>query len=493
MRSRTASFPACRRASSRRSSWMLAVRPNQRPQSGEQLRAVLDGQAQIPPRAPPGTTIPGALAHVAAGAQIEQAADATRINTAYLPTHMPPARTAPAGNPNPTTFSPTTSMPTARATPVPGAGITARQGEQAPAARARAAPLAPRNAPRLRALRRSRALPPGLRQRRPRRRAHRPRRAAGPPPSPARWRLRPCRGRRKGAPLPQGRLRSPSRARRRSLLAAAPHGRPADAMAPAFPSGTAGRTSGGCEGARRSFEDGALGRGSRPAAWCSQLPRGRRIAVLEQTRPGRPSIGAASATTSAPRRRARRGATAIRSDHRSRRHATSAVLKLSTGAAAKAPPPDPRPSPMRASPRARPRHGPRHGDDSGAPAASSPYTRPVGKPVPSEGHRRFDDSRAPNSGTTSGASILTAPRPFRRRQRTSARVRRQHATRPIRVGGVGARPKASRRPPPKRAATWDSSRATSCLDERCEEPRFKNLGDLAPLILQRDEHQRQNQ
>jgi hypothetical protein len=85
----------------------------------------------MPPRTPPGTTIPGALAHVAAGAQIEQAADATRINTAYLPTHMPITRGAPAANPTPTNFSSTTSMPTARTTPVPGAGITARQGEQA--------------------------------------------------------------------------------------------------------------------------------------------------------------------------------------------------------------------------------------------------------------------------------------------------------------------------------------------------------------------------
>src|SRR5664279_4169499 len=45
-------------------SWMLAIRPNQRPQNGEQLRAVLDGNAAIPPRGRPGITIPP----VAAGA-----------------------------------------------------------------------------------------------------------------------------------------------------------------------------------------------------------------------------------------------------------------------------------------------------------------------------------------------------------------------------------------------------------------------------------------
>jgi serine/threonine protein kinase len=96
-------------------SWMLAIRPANRPQSGEQLRAVLDGRAEIPPRGRPGMTIPGALSPVA-GPQIEQAADATRINTAYLPTHMPTARVVPASEVKTTTFSPTAPMPTARAT-----------------------------------------------------------------------------------------------------------------------------------------------------------------------------------------------------------------------------------------------------------------------------------------------------------------------------------------------------------------------------------------
>jgi serine/threonine protein kinase len=92
--------------------WMLAVRPNQRPQSGEQLRAVLDGHAEIPPRGRPGMTIPGTLPP--AGPQLETAADATRINTAYVPTQMPTGRNAP-----PTSFHPTTQMPTARQTPGP--------------------------------------------------------------------------------------------------------------------------------------------------------------------------------------------------------------------------------------------------------------------------------------------------------------------------------------------------------------------------------------
>ena len=94
-------------------SWMLSVRPNQRPQSGEQLRAVLDGHAQIPPRGRPGITIPPnvALPGVPPPSahpptqppgpthrpQIETAADATQVNTAHIPTHMPTAQVPPPG------------------------------------------------------------------------------------------------------------------------------------------------------------------------------------------------------------------------------------------------------------------------------------------------------------------------------------------------------------------------------------------------------------
>jgi len=99
-------------------SWMLSIRPNQRPQSGEQLRAVLDGRAEIPPRGRPGVTVPGALAP-STGPQIEQVADATRINTAYLPTHLPTARVAPGSDQRATTtYSPKAPMPTARQTPI---------------------------------------------------------------------------------------------------------------------------------------------------------------------------------------------------------------------------------------------------------------------------------------------------------------------------------------------------------------------------------------
>ena len=102
-------------------SWMLAIRPNQRPQSGEELRAVLDGQAEIPPRGRLGTTIPGALAPAPGAAPLEatrhaeHGTDPSQRRTAHLPTHLPTAHVAPAGAPRAATFSPTAQMPTARA------------------------------------------------------------------------------------------------------------------------------------------------------------------------------------------------------------------------------------------------------------------------------------------------------------------------------------------------------------------------------------------
>ncbi len=115
-------------------SWMLSIRPNQRPQNGEQLRAVLDGNAQIPPRGRPGITIPPSVAispainayppaqppGPAQRHEVETAGDATFINTAHIPTHMPTVHAPPPGQtraPTPTTFSPTAQMPTARPPP----------------------------------------------------------------------------------------------------------------------------------------------------------------------------------------------------------------------------------------------------------------------------------------------------------------------------------------------------------------------------------------
>jgi len=103
--------------------WMLAIRPNQRPQSGEQLRAVLDGNAAIPPRGRPGITIPPLAAAAPASAayeptrRVDPMADPTRIATAHIPTHLPTAHVPPPGQMRPTTFSPTAQMPTPRAPP----------------------------------------------------------------------------------------------------------------------------------------------------------------------------------------------------------------------------------------------------------------------------------------------------------------------------------------------------------------------------------------
>jgi serine/threonine protein kinase len=102
-------------------SWMLSIRPNQRPQNGEQLRAVLDGNAAVPPRGRPGITIPpttaGAVPPVAyePSRQIEPMADPTRLQTAHIPTHLPTVQVPPPGQARPTTFSPTAQMPSPRA------------------------------------------------------------------------------------------------------------------------------------------------------------------------------------------------------------------------------------------------------------------------------------------------------------------------------------------------------------------------------------------
>jgi len=182
-------------------SWMLAIRPNQRPQSGDQLRAVLDGRAEIPPRGRPGFTVPGALAP-STGPQIEQVADATRINPAYLPTHMPPARVAPASDQRATTtFSPKAPMPTARQTP----------GE--------APPLRPPGAPQP-------ATPPGATANPPQART-----AAAQPPAAGSQRPAPTQG--AAAPAPRSAVSPPPAAAR------GPQGGPASAPAPLTGGGAA--------------------------------------------------------------------------------------------------------------------------------------------------------------------------------------------------------------------------------------------------------------
>jgi len=110
--------------------WMLSLRPNQRPQNGEQLRAVLDGHAPVPARGRPGITIPGARASaepVAADepTRLGDSADRSRATTTHPPTHPPtaPAPAAPVGRP--TGFNPTAQMPAARVAPSSADGAAA--------------------------------------------------------------------------------------------------------------------------------------------------------------------------------------------------------------------------------------------------------------------------------------------------------------------------------------------------------------------------------
>ncbi len=101
-------------------SWMLAIRPNQRPQRGEQLRAVLAGTAQIPPRHASGTTVPDGGAGdkvVAAARAMAASAVPTRVDTAFAPTQLPTASGEAPANGRVAIFGPTASMPTARSGP----------------------------------------------------------------------------------------------------------------------------------------------------------------------------------------------------------------------------------------------------------------------------------------------------------------------------------------------------------------------------------------
>ena len=119
-------------------SWMLSIRPNQRPQNGEQLRAVLDGHAEIPPRGRPGITIPGALAPAVPPAafeptrHVEHLAENGRVATSYVPTHLPTAQMAPPADPRGAAFKPAAQMPTARVPPLQFDAV-ARPGAAAPA------------------------------------------------------------------------------------------------------------------------------------------------------------------------------------------------------------------------------------------------------------------------------------------------------------------------------------------------------------------------
>ncbi len=132
-RSRTASSPACRRASSKRSRGCSRSGRTSDRRAASSCARCSTATRQIPPRGRPGITIPPNVALPGAPPpsahppsqppgpthrpQVETAADATQVNTAHMPTHLPTAQMPPPGQtraPAATSFSPTAQMPTAR-------------------------------------------------------------------------------------------------------------------------------------------------------------------------------------------------------------------------------------------------------------------------------------------------------------------------------------------------------------------------------------------
>ena len=464
-------------------SWMLAVRPNQRPQSGEQLRAVLDGHAEIPPRGRPGMTIPGALAPAASGAQIEQAADATRINSAYVPTQMPTPRVGAAPTPATTTYSPTAPMPTARATPA--ARPPAPAQPQPPQAQTQRPPAQPQRAPS--------AGPAGARHNaRPRRFAvggaqrtalcsvGTRRRTVAKPAAPARAAAAPSQPAGFAASRPATLPPSASGPQTRPPGAQSPSSRPAPLAAQASSRvGHAGqredRSSGPCSpaaaaivvlaaaaalqfaGQRGTTVAGATGPASRGciehrlgACDRSRAPldgadRNDHRVVLGQDRIGRRRAGADADPGSGEGSRSQDRTIACRLQRRHRR-----------------------------SPRSRP---------AADAAASAARMRPAGKPVP-----RVDDPAsavASNPNQTPDIRVLaSAADPADGDHERKGPVAREPTPAPRAV--EPAAPATAR----EACASKQGFFAFNiCLDERCEEARFRNVGDC-PAVLAR-KHQRQ--
>ncbi|HEY3635576.1 MAG TPA: hypothetical protein VGK95_11035, partial [Caldimonas sp.] len=165
--------------------------------------------------------------------------------------------------------------------------------------------------------------------------------------------------------------------------------------------------------------------------------------------------------------------------------AASPVIKLSTGGATAAPPPTAADASVAVRPSTTSDRS--TSAEGGAAAASAPYTRPLGKPVPSKVVDDPGATTAPNNGTASrgvdpyGATTTpgspTYPRP-------PAAPQHDAPATPHQVPESGPQTAA------EACGNLGFFARNVCLDERCEEPRFKNLGDC-PHILQR-KHQRQN-
>jgi len=112
--------------------WMLAVRPNERPQSVEQLSAVLDGKAQIPPHRRQGITLPGTLVPTLRNpSAVAEAADSSTHVTAHMPTYLPTAPYRPAAE-----AGPPASASAAAAASAAVVSLSAGAAESGPAAAA---------------------------------------------------------------------------------------------------------------------------------------------------------------------------------------------------------------------------------------------------------------------------------------------------------------------------------------------------------------------
>jgi serine/threonine protein kinase len=510
-------------------SWMLAIRPNQRPQSGEQLRAVLDGRAEIPPRGRPGVTVPGALAP-STGTQIEQVADATRINTAYLPTHLPTARVAPGSDQRATTtFSPKAPMPTARQTPIE-APPQRPAGSPVPTATPPAATASPPARP-------AAAQPPATTSQRPvpAKGAAAPAATAAPvarpavtppagaqaaPPTGAQVPPSPARGGQNSAPAPlaattaaaspkrhEGPPSQPASLQRRegptsqpatwaasrpaalpSGAAAGPHSRPPVTLPPASrpaPLAAAHAASGtGRRGAAKSWlvlaGGGAFVVVAALAAW--QYSARRDPAVSEQASTASAPASSVVATPAAPAQQI-----IIETPDPS---PTSTVANE----AAKPPLPTPTATPAPASP-ATPADTTARAPTAGAAipdagAASAARARPQGKPVPRvgedpalAGNSGIGTTRPPESPTTGSPTASTngdrhvvpstpAPRDYGTVQRPTPSAD---------YGGQSIRD----------VCKGSFFERNICLDQRCEEARFRSTPECVDVLNRKGKRQSQ--
>jgi hypothetical protein len=473
-------------------SWMLAIRPNQRPQSGEQLRAVLDGHAEIPTRGRPGITVPGLL-DAAAAPQVEQVVDATQIKTAYLPTYLPTARVAPPSDSPATTFSPTAPMPTAR--PAPIETPPPRQPEQ----RAPATPQPAQTAPQRPA---------------PQRTAPPPVTAAVPPTPP---RVAPPAAT-SPAPLSAAKSGPPS--------VAAPLTPPPSAAASRRREGPPSQPASWAASRPATLPPGASGLHSRPAVTVPPMSRPAPLAAAQAAPGVKPRRGGSTpwlvlaggglfvavAAIAAWQFSGRRDAAVVEQASAASAAASSLAVTAPTPAAVRAPVPaapmiveaaDPAATTMAKDAKAPMTAPPitATGDTSArasiadrAPvadggAASAARVRPPGKPVPRVGE---DPALATTTGANPARPVeypnTGAPPTNTERPRPQAATPREYAGTQRQIPSIAeAAPESVREACGKRGFIA----LAVCLDEKCEEPRFRSTPECIGILARKTSRQNQ--